>query len=154
MITYLKGDATKPLDLNKGGNMIIAHVCNNVGAWGAGFVLALSKRWADPEKFYRMYGKDYALGQVQFVQVEPNITVANMIAQNNVISVTGIDNPSIDYVALKSSLQSVYEKALLMNASVHMPKIGSGLAGGDWDVIEEIINKVFTDIEVYVYIFN
>ena len=45
-IIYLKGDATKPEGL---GTKIIAHVCNDVGLWGKGFVLAVSKRWKFPE---------------------------------------------------------------------------------------------------------
>src|SRR5262245_8320884 len=36
-ITYVKGDATSP---QADGNKIIAHVCNDVGKWGKGFVLA------------------------------------------------------------------------------------------------------------------
>lgn len=155
MITYLKGDATKPLDLHEGNPMIISHICNNVGAWGAGFVLALSKRWSEPEAFYHAIGDDLVLGTTMFVQVESNIIVANMIAQNNIISKTSKDNPPIDYIALESTLKTVYDKAKFMKASVHMPKIGSGLAGGDWYVIENMINNIFSeDVDVYVYIFN
>jgi hypothetical protein len=40
-IQYIAGDATAPIG---DGNKIIAHVCNDIGAWGAGFVLAISKR--------------------------------------------------------------------------------------------------------------
>mgnify|MGYP002351074259 FL=1 len=44
-IIYLKGDATKPEGL---GPRIIAHICNDVGLWGKGVVLAISKRWKLP----------------------------------------------------------------------------------------------------------
>ena len=47
MIHYLKADATAP---QTEGNIIITHICNDIGAWGKGFVLALSKRWKTPEK--------------------------------------------------------------------------------------------------------
>lgn len=40
-IIYLKGDATEPIGT---GHKIIAHVCNNKGGWGRGFVLAISKK--------------------------------------------------------------------------------------------------------------
>ena len=40
-IQFITGDATAPIGK---GNRIIAHVCNDIGAWGAGFVLAISKR--------------------------------------------------------------------------------------------------------------
>lgn len=49
-ITYTTGDATCPAT---SGNKIIVHICNDIGAWGKGFVLALSKRWVAPEKQYK-----------------------------------------------------------------------------------------------------
>lgn len=67
-LTYLKGDATAP---SYKGMKIIVHICNDVGAWGKGFVLAVSKRWKDPEIEYRKWhniGTDFRLGEVQFVQ--------------------------------------------------------------------------------------
>ncbi len=66
-IVFLKGDATSP---NMEGIKIIAHICNDIGGWGKGFVLALSKRWQQPEKEYRKWfkeGKNFHLGVVQFV---------------------------------------------------------------------------------------
>ena len=49
-IKYITGDATQPVGE---GNKIIVHVCNDVGGWGRGFVMALSKRWKEPEMKYR-----------------------------------------------------------------------------------------------------
>lgn len=40
-IIYLKGDATNPIAK---GNKIIAHICNDAGGWGKGFVLAISRK--------------------------------------------------------------------------------------------------------------
>ncbi|MBV9509840.1 MAG: Appr-1-p processing protein, partial [Caulobacteraceae bacterium] len=54
-ITYLKGDATQPTGK---GNKIIAHICNDLGGWGKGFVLALSKRWPQPEAAFRQWYRD------------------------------------------------------------------------------------------------
>ena len=42
-IQYLTGDATAP---TASGNKIIAHVCNDIGGWGKGFVLAPLKAMA------------------------------------------------------------------------------------------------------------
>lgn len=44
-IKYIIGDATEP---QGEGNKIIVHCCNNIGGWGAGFVLSLSKKWLEP----------------------------------------------------------------------------------------------------------
>ncbi|HJZ91138.1 MAG TPA: hypothetical protein VKE40_09715 [Gemmataceae bacterium] len=45
-ITYQNGDATQPQAL---GVKMICHACNDIGARGKGFVLALSRRWEQPE---------------------------------------------------------------------------------------------------------
>jgi O-acetyl-ADP-ribose deacetylase (regulator of RNase III) len=140
-ITYLKGDATCP---QAKGNRIIAHVCNDVGGWGKGFVLAISRRWPEPEAEYRKWyasGKDggFALGETQFVQVEPYVWVANMVAQRGIK--TGSSGPPIRYEAVAACLEKVAEKAVELSASVHMPRIGCGLAGGDWSRIEPLIEE-------------
>lgn len=67
---------------------------------------------------------------VDFVPVEPDIMVANMCAQNGVRS---RKNPvRLNYEALEICLTKVGEYALRHTASVHMPKIGTGLAGAKW----------------------
>jgi len=35
-----------------------------------------------------------------------------------------------------------------------MPRIGCGLAGGDWSIIEKIINKVLIDKKINVTVYN
>ena len=137
-ITYLKGDATKPVG---SGNKIIVHVCNDIGGWGKGFVMAISKRWPGPEQEYRQWHKSrhgFALGQVQLVQVEPDVWVANMIGQHKVYK-DEQGNPPIRYEAIRDCLQKVAVLAQENEATVHMPRIGCGLAGGTWDKIEPII---------------
>jgi O-acetyl-ADP-ribose deacetylase (regulator of RNase III) len=142
---YLKGDATKP---QATGNRIIAHISNNKGGWGSGFVLALSKRWSAPECTY-LQAKIYNLGDIQVVQVEPQIHVINMIAQNGFRSTA--KPVAVDYKALEICLTEVAKVAVKLQASVHMPRIGAGLGGGDWNVIESIIEKTLQGIDVFVY---
>lgn len=154
-INYLKGDATAP---SVKGNKIIAHICNDLGAWGKGFVLAISKRWSKPEIEYRLWHRhrnknDFALGNVQFIQVEKYITVANMIAQRGIKN--GSNGVPIRYEALRECLYLLADKALEINASIHMPRIGCGLAGGKWQFIEPIILETIIpkNISIYVYDF-
>ena len=83
-IKYVVGDATAPQGESK---KIICHICNDLGAWGAGFVLALSK--------------------------------VNVVAER-------------------------------IGATLHMPRIGCGLAGGEWDAVQAVIEEVVTvDVTVY-----
>jgi O-acetyl-ADP-ribose deacetylase (regulator of RNase III) len=61
-LRIIKGDATSPQDK---GRKVIAHVCNDLGGWGKGFVLAVSRRWPEPERDYREWrqlGPDRAAG--------------------------------------------------------------------------------------------
>ena len=53
-ILYIKGDATAPIG---SGVKVITHICNDIGGWGKGFVLALSKKWKMPEEAYRQWYK-------------------------------------------------------------------------------------------------
>lgn len=137
-VKYIKGDATQPI---VAGNKIIVHVCNDVGGWGKGFVMAISKRWKEPEAQYRQWFKgqeNFELGEVQFVKVENDIWVANLIGQHK-ISKDERGNPPIRYEAIAAGLEKVGDFAREINASVHMPRIGCGLAGGTWDKIEPLI---------------
>jgi O-acetyl-ADP-ribose deacetylase (regulator of RNase III) len=157
---YVTGDATDPIG---SGRKIIAHIVNDQGGWGRGFVLALSACWLKPEQMYREWHQEheagadvgFALGNVQFVQVIPGdagITVANMAAQR------GYASPSVpravSYRALRGCLDKVGAYAACAGESVHMPRIGTGLGGGDWGVIEEAILASLIDVygvETYVY---
>ena len=140
-IAYIVGDATVP----KGdGPKIVVHVCNDVGGWGRGFVLALSRRWPEPERRYRAWhrGEDsqpFALGQVQFVKVRPDIWVANLIGQHDIYTSGGI--APIRYDAVREGLHRVSAEAKKLGASIHMPRIGCGLAGGRWEEMCPIIEQ-------------
>jgi O-acetyl-ADP-ribose deacetylase (regulator of RNase III) len=157
-LSYLIGDATAP---TSAGNRIIAHICNDIGGWGRGFVLAISKRWPQPEAVYREWYRnrdhnDFALGAVQFVQVEADIWVANMIGQHEIARKSDIPSdgkPPIRYEAVETALAKVAVEAGRLKAAVHMPRIGCGLAGGKWEEIEPIIQRTLCskNVEAYVY---
>ncbi|MFF4271964.1 macro domain-containing protein [Streptomyces sp. NPDC001536] len=152
-ITYIRGDATAP---SVKGVKVIAHVCNDIGGWGKGFVLALSRRWPEPEKEFRAWhreraGNDFALGAVQFVRVEPYVWVANMVGQRG--TRTGSKGVPVRYEAIDAALEKLAAKATELGASVHMPRIGCGLAGGKWSRVEPLITErlVGKGIAVTVY---
>lgn len=155
-IIYKKGDATAPIgDENK----IIIHICNDIGGWGKGFVLALSKRWKKTESAYRDWfskrgTNDFELGAIQLVQVEEDLFVINMIGQHKIKASNNVK--PIRYDAVLSCLEKVKDEALKLDASVHMPRIGCGLAGGKWEKIEPIINQtlIANNIATYVYDFE
>ena len=127
VLSYLKGDATQPIGNDK---KMIVHICNNSSHWGKGFVLALSKRWREPEKQFKQL-KTYTLGEIQIIQVEANLEVVNMIAQNGIKKHYHPEGMRyVDYEALKTCLLKVGQYA--GGKSVH---ICPGLA---WDLVVEV----------------
>ena len=154
-IRYIAGDATKP---EAGGPKVIVHVCNDRGGWGKGFVVAISKRWKEPEAAYRHWhshvgNPPFELGQVQFVQVEQELWIANLIGQQGMGMAKG--GPPVRYESIREALTLVAEFATQNRATIHMPRIGCGLAGGKWEEVEPIIEQtlVAAGIEVTVYDF-
>lgn len=154
-IMYVRGDATTPTGK---GVKIIAHVCNDVGGWGKGFVLDLSRRWPEPEAAFRRWHRDrdrarngFALGAVQMVQVSPYLWVANMVGQRGIRR--GSKGVPVRYEAIDTALATLADRAAELGASVHMPRIGCGLAGGRWSRVEPLIQARLTarGIPVTVY---
>lgn len=160
-IIYIKGDITKPIS-SKG--IVIAHIVNDIGLMGSGVAKAIYEKWPDVRKLYLKWfeaeglneEQSFRLGNTQFVLVEgheslePGIIVANMIAQHSIMSL-GEKKP-IRYDALDECLKDVYQFCIDNKMSLHMPKIGSLRAGGDWNKIHDIISdNLKCDTYIYEY---
>lgn len=159
-IHYIKGDATYPDACP--GPKIIAHIVNDEGKWGKGFALALGKMYPSARVDYLRWHRDvphFGLGKVRFTAPKTEIGsslpwIAHMVAQHSVQIVSRpTDSPPIRYDALRLCLSIVCSAAKNSGRTVHMPRIGSGLAGGKWELIEPIINQTICDkfVDVYVY---
>jgi len=156
VIHHIYGDV-----LRQEGNEIkfIVHVCNDIGKWGAGFTKELSKKWKTPELMYKSFilkNKPgiHNLGKNILVKVEENIYVVNMICQHNVRNLNNSIPLKYNYLekCLNKLAGYIEENKFPSNVSIHMPKIGSGLAGGDWNKIEGIIRKTLDKFKVNIYI--
>lgn len=157
-IRYITGDATQPVG---DGNKVIVHCANTRGQWGSGFVLALSKRWSKPEMHYRSM-TDYKLGTVGVVPVEDNIYVANLIGQDGIAGDSAL--PPIRYEAIRKGFRllakwtpTVMDPATLTyptQFSIHMPRLGCWLAGGDWALIEPLVKATFLRASVNVTVYD
>jgi len=146
MITYVVGDAAA-----LGGIKILAHVVNLKGYWGKGFVMAVEERWPGTKAAYRDFlaNSEHAkLGRIMFCPYN-GIVIANMIAQEDIARRSN-PNP-LDYQALESCLGELANTANYLQASIHMPRIGTGLAGGDWKKIEPLITKYLNKHDVTIY---
>jgi len=158
-ITYKTGDLFA--DLPAGRNTIIAHVNNDGGAWGAGFVLAVSHHYPLAEQAYFEWAAvhpvtdplagmpaagdpaicnypvtdRFCLGAVQLVRVAENVYVANMVAQGGRTR----GSRAVRYNHLCRCMDSLIAPARKLKASIVCPLFGAGIGGGDWKVIEQLI---------------
>jgi O-acetyl-ADP-ribose deacetylase (regulator of RNase III) len=152
-IQYKGGDATDPRQT--GGYRIIAHLVNDkTPVWGGAFARAVKKKWGATQTDFEQWAAsdkgNLTLGKLRVVEVMDKLAVATMVAQHGYGESA---KPRIRYGALKAALDELAEVAAHHEASIHMPKIGSGQAGGNWDIISELIEDSLCDrgIQVFVY---
>lgn len=153
-ITYVRGDATQTRGEDR--KLLLQVVNDSAFTWGGhGFAAVVKRRWPSAHRaFTEQVTSDRTtlrLGNVVTFDVEPDVTLASLIAQR------GFGNsprPRIRYGALKDCLLRVSEVAKRLNASVHMPRIGVGQAGGAWPVVEEIVNETLTRVGIKVWVYD
>ena len=146
-----------------GSSVIVPHVCNNINAFGAGFAGCVSEKYPEVKANFHMLGSKAKLGQTQFINVKTDktyrhsIVFANMIAQNKLVSPK--NQRPLNYAALVYCMNEVRSLAKKMqsgsdkqNVEIHCPKFGSGLAGGNWNFIADLISDIWFDMTVFVYL--
>lgn len=135
---------------------IICHQVNCQGVMGAGLAKQIKEKYprvyADYKWLCESVPPEELLGDVQVVRCGGKKYVANIFGQLSY----GRDRVHTDYQALESALQLLFkfirEDDSLKDLSVGFPKgMGSGLAGGDWNRVMEIISKTAGDLTVYIY---
>jgi len=146
-----------------GSHVIVPHVCNNVNIFGGGFTKDLADKYPIVKENFHLLGSAAKLGKVQYIEVEKNTTygykliIANMIAQDGTISPK--NTRPLNYAALAFCMTDVrqYCYSLVNNLEsssieIHAPKFGSGLAGGDWTFIQELIIDIWKKYKTFIYI--
>jgi O-acetyl-ADP-ribose deacetylase (regulator of RNase III) len=123
------------LDVKEG---VICHQVNCQRVMGSGLARQIRNKWPI---VYEEYKKNYELrlGNCQVVQVTDDLFVANLAGQDRY----GTDRSYTDYDALEVALIYVDEIASALNKQLYIPYLmGCGLAGGDWKIVSEIIERV------------
>ena len=154
---------------NNGATVIVPHVCNNIDLFGAGFAGQVAEKYPEVKSNYHLLGKSFLksnLGHSQFITVREDkqyrhrMIFVNMIAQNGIISHT---NPRpLNYAALCRAMigvsQYINMNTGFLNKSetveIHAPKFGSGLAGGNWNFISDLVFDIWNKYPVFIYNFN
>jgi len=151
-LQIVTGDATKP---RATGARILAHVVNDATPnWGAGFGKVVQQKWPEAQAAFREAWTRKSrmhLGDVFFSRPENDFTIFQMVCQH------GYGPPGevrLRYAVLKECLKALREKAIAEKASVHMPRIGAGEAGGSWPLISALIDEVLCGAGLSVTVYD
>jgi hypothetical protein len=153
-ITFLKGDATRPFAK---GKKIIAHVVNDATPnWGGhGFAQAVKTKWPAAQEAFREWVEEdperLALGNLHIADVDSETAVASMVCQKGYGSSPKL---RLRYFALETCLQRLNQVATERSASIHMPRVGSGQAGGSWFLVHELITSVLLSEKAPVFVYE
>lgn len=134
---------------------LIIHQANAQGVMRSGVAKAIVEKWPQVYRDYLDFCDNVRhpqnrLGDVVFSQIKPELLIASAIAQ----LYYGKDGKKYtSYDALDSCLSHIavvaYEGAI---DDIHFPMIGSGLGGGNWDVIQEIIKHRLKDFNLHLWV--
>jgi len=139
LLQHVHGDVLQP---KGGGRRIVCMMVNDAARrWGGGIARIAATRFPGAEAAFAEWlsssPRDQRLGLVHFSPASGGVTLASLVAQHGYGS---SDKPRIRYAALGRCLDTVGDEALATEASVHMPRLGTGGAGGDWQVVEQMVN--------------
>ena len=139
---------------------------SNVDLFGAGFAAKVAEKFPHVKENYHILGKNFLktnLGHSQFIKVyeEPKykykLYIVNMIAQNGI---RNNSNPRpLNYAALVRCMSSINQFISntfdITNSTekveIHTPKFGSGLSGGNWNFVKDLIEDIWNRYPVFVY---
>lgn len=151
-IRYVHGDALEPR--GEGVKVFCQLVNDRARKWGGGIARQTARKHPVSEYEFANWITEISpgerLGQVHFTSPTKGLFVSSLVAQ---AGFGPTKKPRIQYRALKTALARVATFASKENASVHMPRIGTGAAGGNWNTIKDMVEEIFTGsgLEVIIY---
>lgn len=140
-LAEITGSALDPADP---GNAMIVHVVNDrARTWGGDFARRLARRhpWAAQAfSAWAVANEDnLVLGNIHIVKEAPDQpAVCSLVAQQGY---GPSDQPRLRYPALDRCLDQAGEHAVARGLSVHAPRIGTGQAGGHWDLVRDMLDR-------------
>ncbi len=152
-IRFVHGNA---LDPRGTGNHIVCQMVNDrAGRWGGGIARRTAQKFPQAEQEFATWlvnqPLDERLGQTHFSSVFEGTVIASLLAQEGF----GKSKfPRIRYRSLEKCLRTVARFALENDFTIHMPRIGTGAAGGNWEIVEEIIDECLVSKGLYITVYD
>lgn len=144
----IKGDLIK---LTKDGYFdLIVHGCNCFNNWGAGIALTMKSAFPEAWEVDRNTIKGYnsKLGKYTQYQYPSGLIVLNMYTQYR----PGLNPLEQNYEAIRSCFSKLAQE--YPDRKIGIPAIGSGLAGGDFDTIWNVIEEETKDLDITMVIYG
>jgi len=124
---------------------VIVHGCNCFNTMGAGIAAQIAKRFPEAARVDKLtnFGDHNKLGSYSIAAVQGDYGDSLLIVNAYTQYGYGRIAPAVDYDAIQKVFSTVvYTLACLSDTiRIGIPKIGAGLAGGDWGRINTIIEK-------------
>ena len=123
----------------------IAHCVNNQHKMRSGVAKAIREKY--PKAYDDYMSSKLGMGNV----------IVSTNTPHNIIHIVGQDHYGydgkqyVDYVALRKGIKTINKH---IHEPVAFPKIGCGLAGGDWSIVSAILEEEMTNFHPIVYILN
>ncbi|CAL9964924.1 phosphatase [Vibrio phage D479] len=147
IVETLQGDLVEMLRNSKRDQEVfwMAQGCNCFITQGSGIAGQLREF---PEVFqadvdYGMEGDRAKLGGFSLANVGADCHVLNVYSQYEY----GTDKRHANYAAIGLAFMELNARASQIEM-LYIPKIGSELAGGDWNIIEQVINDATPDLDI------
>jgi O-acetyl-ADP-ribose deacetylase (regulator of RNase III) len=151
-IHYERGDALSPIG---SGSKLIAHVVNDkAAAWGGrSFAAQVRAKWPAVQATFKTWAAEQGLhlGAIHVAEAQDHIGVVSMVAQHGYRPAS---RPLIRYDALQRALGALADLADAEGASVHMPRIGTGNAGGNWEFIGGLVEELVVARGIHVTVYD
>jgi len=144
------------LELAKDGEFdVIAHGANCLCTMGAGIARGIAFEFPEALEADRQTtrGDKHKLGSFTAAFIhEYEFTIVNLYTQFGFGASKSTTEQEERYVAIREGLKKL--KAAFSGTRIGLPLIGAGLAGGDWDIIRDIIINELTDENVTIVYFD
>ena len=118
---------------------VIVHGCNCFHTFGAGIAKQIKQTWPEvyEEDKKTEYGAVYKMGSISYAEVSPSLIVVNAYTQFGY----GGDGPLVSHISIGVAFQNIKREFGNLGFRFGIPKIGAGLAGGDWKEIAPFIEE-------------